>query len=205
MGIFDFVLRGAWKPMSKSPASGATWMLVLVVVATMFVTADSSWLLSEEEEASCLNGKTITGTCKDSSVDVESESNTIKATIKIKKGEKDFEGSITIGNCQIAGKFLGDQVFNVEATGAVNAPIEIVATTSEVTLQGKVANQKGSVCQSPFTLGKDGKAKTTIKLHVDTENIVSVELDSSVNVDTGNNSKNLRPLLWSLILLLLVL
>ncbi|KAI6237716.1 hypothetical protein M3Y95_00294400 [Aphelenchoides besseyi] len=190
MLIFDFVLRGAWKPMSKSMGSGAAWMLILVVATTMFVAADSSsWLSSDEKKPSCLRERKFEGACKDLNVDVQSKSGTIKAKMHIKKGTGAFDGSITIGSCKIPGTFSADlQVFNIETIGSFTSTIQIVATSSGVTLQGKNANEKHSFCQSAFTPDKDG-VKTNIKLHVDTENIVSLELDSSVDVVEEHNEE----------------
>ncbi|KAI6212867.1 hypothetical protein M3Y94_00079800 [Aphelenchoides besseyi] len=89
MMIFDFVLRGAWKPMSKTWGSGAAWMLILLIATTMFVAVNSSsWLSSDEKKSGCLNGQKFEGACKDLNVDVQSKSGTIKATMDIKKRKR---------------------------------------------------------------------------------------------------------------------
>ncbi|KAI6237796.1 hypothetical protein M3Y95_00302600 [Aphelenchoides besseyi] len=182
MMIFDFVLRGAWKPMSKTWGSGAAWMLILLIATTMFVAVNSSsWLSSDEKKSGCLNGQKFEGACKDLNVDVQSKSGTIKATMDIKKGKGEFDGSITIGSCKIDGTFSsGAESFTVDPDGSFNTPIEIVATDKKVSLKDK-HNKKGEFCTSPFKL-KDKSVETNVKLHVDTENIVSLALDSSVEV-----------------------
>ncbi|KAI6212956.1 hypothetical protein M3Y94_00091500 [Aphelenchoides besseyi] len=191
--------------MSKLLGSGAAWMLILLIATTMFAIADFSLLSSDEKGSNSLNGRKFEGAWNGLNVDVTSKSGTIKATINVKKGDKDYSGSITIGSCTVKGEFLTLKAFHVkEISSSFASPIKIVATATEVTLQGTEAPIQA--CNSaPFELEEDKSVKTTVKLYVDTGNIVSLELDPSVEVVERNNANNLRPLLWSLIALFLVL
>ncbi|KAI6180324.1 hypothetical protein M3Y98_00707800 [Aphelenchoides besseyi] len=122
--------------------------------------------------------------------------------IKAESGE--FRGSLTIGNCTITGKFsLGIQTFAPDGntTDAFRSPITIEAKPTEVTFQSG-SNPKKNLCRtSPFTLGPDGKAQTSIKLHVDRKDVVSLKLDGSVTVRDEHEQKENKLPTWSIILI----
>ncbi|KAI6212957.1 hypothetical protein M3Y94_00091600 [Aphelenchoides besseyi] len=177
----------------------------------MFVAVDSSLLLSDEKKPGCLSGRKFEGACKDLNVDVTSKSGTIKATMSVKEGDKDFDGSISVGSCNIDGKFLGLKGFQAkEISSSFASPIKIVATATEVTLQGTQAPIQA--CKSaPFELEEDKSVKTNVKLHVDTGNIVSLQLDPSVDVGNEHHEEpgfwtrtwnSMPPWLWIIIFII---
>ncbi|KAI6170316.1 hypothetical protein M3Y98_01227000 [Aphelenchoides besseyi] len=150
--VFDFVLGGCWKSTSRRFNGGAVSMLFVVVLAAMFVAAES---------ANCLNGKTLKGPCKQMSVNVKSNSDTITAIMEIKAGSGDFEWLLIL-------KDNGPDLYG--------APIKIEATPTAVTFQSG-SNAKHKVCKkSPFALGDDGKAQTTITLNLDQADVVGLKL-----------------------------
>ncbi|KAI6210368.1 hypothetical protein M3Y96_00320800 [Aphelenchoides besseyi] len=191
--IFGRVLGDFWKPRSKH--GGGASMLFFVLLTAMFVAAESF---------DCLNEKTLEGPCTDLSVSVTSNSDTIKTTMEIKAESGEFRGSLTIGNCTITGKFsLGIQTFAPDGntTDAFRSPITIEAKPTEVTFQSG-SNPKKNLCRtSPFTLGPDGKAQTSIKLHVDRKDVVSLKLDGSVTVRDEHEQKENKLPTWSIILI----
>ncbi|KAI6193305.1 hypothetical protein M3Y96_01004100 [Aphelenchoides besseyi] len=165
----------------------------------MFVAAES---------ANCLNGKTLKGPCKQMSVNVKSNSDTITAIMEIKGESGDFDGSIIIGNCIIKGVFSrGLHSFKPEGDNSdtYNSPIKIEATPTAVTFQSG-SNAKHKVCKkSPFALGDDGKAQTTITLNLDQADVVGLKLDDSLTVvfEDENTEKNLCALLLILAIILI--
>ncbi|KAI6193361.1 hypothetical protein M3Y96_01009900 [Aphelenchoides besseyi] len=200
MVVFDFVLGGCWKSTSRSFNGGAVSMLFVVVLAAMFVAAES---------ANCLNGKTLKGPCKQMSVNVKSNSDTITAIMEIKGESGEFTGSIIIGNCIIKGVFSrGTHSFKPDnGPDLYGAPIKIEATPTAVTFQSG-SNAKHKVCKkSPFALGDDGKAQTTITLNLDQADVVDLKLDDSLTVvfEDENTEKNLTALLLILAIILITL
>ncbi|KAI6198965.1 hypothetical protein M3Y96_00576500 [Aphelenchoides besseyi] len=167
-------------------------MLALVVLAATFLAVESN---------DCVSGTTLTGACESSFVDVESKSGEITATLEVKKGGDKFDGSITIGNCVIKGRFNADeQTFkrnNKQPT--YDMPIKIVAKEKEVTLLGDGRSTPKKVCNSPFTL-TDGKAKTTIKMESKVKNVLSLRMDGSVEVAKVNEEKKWPSWIWPTII-----
>ncbi|KAI6180862.1 hypothetical protein M3Y98_00766800 [Aphelenchoides besseyi] len=172
-------------------------LLALVVLATMFLAVESSV---------CVSVTRLTGACETSSVDVESKSDTITATLEIKEGNDTFDGSVTIGNCVINGRFVtAAQAFKLSSElPGYFSPISIVATARKVTLEGFGQASGTRVCSFPFKL-EDGKAKTTIKLESRTTNVISLELGKSVVITKVNEEKKWPWWAWTLLIVAIVL
>ncbi|KAI6217711.1 hypothetical protein M3Y95_01203200 [Aphelenchoides besseyi] len=147
-------------------------------------------LIAGTVKAKCLDKKKVTGDCKDFSLGLASNSADIRATIKIKQGGGGelVRGRITIGSCTISGTFTSNNgVFSVDGHGAYKSPINIVATSTGVTLQ---QNSQGpvSVCSTaPFQLDAKGKATTNFAFHIDRTGVVEIDLDPSIQVVSSND------------------
>ncbi|KAI6211562.1 hypothetical protein M3Y96_00447600 [Aphelenchoides besseyi] len=164
--------------MGKSFGSGAIVCIMVLLIAGMV-------------EAKCLDGKKITGACKDFSLQVKSDSDEIKATMKIKEnvGGTMFRGNITIGRCTIGGQFLDGAVFSADGGDAYKSPINIVANSDTVTMQQGSEVPKMVCSTSPFEVDDNGEVSTTFAVHTDRADFVKFELDSNVQVVSSNEAK----------------
>ncbi|KAI6195613.1 hypothetical protein M3Y94_01007900 [Aphelenchoides besseyi] len=189
--FFGVVLGVCWKSLFKRFNIGAVLMFFVMLI-TMFVAADAP---------GCLKGNTLEGSC---SVKVKTNASTIKATMEIKGGSGDFNGSITIGSCTIKGTFsLGIQTFAPDNNGGISyrSPITIEATKTEVTFKVGT-NPKKTFCPSaPFDVQGGEIIRTTIALKLDSGNMVSLKLADSVKIDNDDQSKKNQLPVWGIVLI----